>query len=100
MGPGSQTYASQPSLLTHPMPRYPGPPPHGAMPSDYPPRGYDPYGNYVPYMPPGWPMYPPPGMPVPPPSPVDPYSHPNIERPFLKVIKPFPNESKGDDQKG
>uniref|UniRef100_A0A671LBJ7 C2H2-type domain-containing protein n=1 Tax=Sinocyclocheilus anshuiensis TaxID=1608454 RepID=A0A671LBJ7_9TELE len=100
VGPGSQMYPSQPSLPTHPMSPYPGPPPRGVMPPDYPPRGYDPYGNYVPYMPPGWPMYPPPGMPVPPPSPMDPYSHPNIERPFLKIIKTVPNESKGDDQKG
>ncbi|XP_016317342.1 zinc finger protein 318 isoform X2 [Sinocyclocheilus anshuiensis] len=99
VGPGSQMYPSQPSLPTHPMSPYPGPPPRGVMPPDYPPRGYDPYGNYVPYMPPGWPMYPPPGMPVPPPSPMDPYSHPNIERPFLKIIKTVPNESKGDDQK-
>lgn len=100
VGPGTQTYPSQPSLPAHPMSPYPGPPSRGVMPPDYPPRGYDPYGNYVPYMPPGWPMYPPPGMPVPPPSPMDPYSPPNIERPFLKVIKTLTNDSKGDYQKG
>ncbi|KTG38874.1 hypothetical protein cypCar_00003914 [Cyprinus carpio] len=100
VGPGPQTYPSRPSLPAHPMPPYPGPPPRGVMPPDYPPGRYDPYGNYVPYMPPGWPMYPPPGMPVPPPSPMDPYSLPNIERPFLKVIKTVQSESKDDDPKG
>uniref|UniRef100_A0A8C1M3S2 Zinc finger protein 318 n=1 Tax=Cyprinus carpio TaxID=7962 RepID=A0A8C1M3S2_CYPCA len=99
VGPGPQTYPSRPSLPAHPMPPYPGPPPRGVMPPDYPPGRYDPYGNYVPYMPPGWPMYPPPGMPVPPPSPMDPYSLPNIERPFLKVIKTVQSESKDDDPK-
>uniref|UniRef100_A0A672L6W6 Zinc finger protein 318 n=1 Tax=Sinocyclocheilus grahami TaxID=75366 RepID=A0A672L6W6_SINGR len=99
VGPGTQTYPSRPSLPAHPMPPYPGPPPRGVMPPDYPPGSYDPYGNYVPYMPPGWPMYPPPGMPVPPPSPMDPYSLPNIERPFLKVIKTVQSESKDDNPK-
>ncbi|XP_059374059.1 zinc finger protein 318 isoform X2 [Carassius carassius] len=99
VGPGPQTYPSRPSLPAHPMPPYPGPPPGGVMPPDYPPGCYDPYGNYVPYMPPGWPMYPPPGMPVPPHSPMDSYSLPNIERPFLKVIKTVQSESKDDDPK-
>ncbi|XP_052469668.1 zinc finger protein 318-like isoform X5 [Carassius gibelio] len=99
VGPGPQTYPSRPSLPAHPMPPYPGPPPGGVMPPEYPPGCYDPYGNYVPYMPPGWPMYPPPGMPVPPHSPMDSYSLPNIERPFLKVIKTVQGESKEDDPK-
>ncbi|XP_016393613.1 zinc finger protein 318-like [Sinocyclocheilus rhinocerous] len=99
VGPGTQTYPSRPSLPAHPMPPYPGPPPRGVMPPDYPPGSYDPYGNYVPYMPPGWPMYPPPGIPVPPPSPMDPYSLPNIERPFLKVITTVQSESKDDNPK-
>lgn len=98
VGPGTQTYPSQPSLSAHPVPPYP--PPRGVMPPDFPPCGYDPYGNYVPYMPPGWPMYPPPGMQVPPPNPLDPYSLSNFERPFLNAVKTVASESKTDDKKG
>lgn len=99
VAPG-QSYPSRPGVLPHPTPPYPGPPPRGVMPPDYRPHGYDAYGNYIPYMPPGWPMYPPSGMPVPPPSQMDPYSLPNMERPFLKMIKTSASESKADNKKG
>ncbi|XP_052007565.1 zinc finger protein 318 isoform X2 [Xyrauchen texanus] len=97
-GPGTQMYPPQPSLSTHPMAQYPQPPPRRVMPPDYPPGGYDPYGNYVPYMPPGWPMYPPPGMPLPPHNPMDPYRLPNMERTFLKVIETAASEGKEMDK--
>nr|XP_055026202.1 zinc finger protein 318 isoform X2 [Misgurnus anguillicaudatus] len=97
-GPGPPVFPPRPNLPAHPMP-YPPPPPHGVMPPDYPPHGYDPYGNYVPYMPPGWPMYPPPGMPVPPHNPMDPYNLRGMERPFLKVIATGTTEGKDTDKK-
>uniref|UniRef100_A0AAY4EBN6 C2H2-type domain-containing protein n=1 Tax=Denticeps clupeoides TaxID=299321 RepID=A0AAY4EBN6_9TELE len=67
-------------------------------PPNYPPPGYDQYGNYMPFMPQGWPMYPPPplgpGM-MPPPLPMDSYgTQPAMDHPYLKVIEPFAPESK------
>lgn len=101
VGPVTQPFPPRPpGLPPHPMPPYPPPGPHGVMPPEYPPHGYDPYGNYIPYMPPGWPMYPPPGMPVPPHGPMDPYGPPKIERPFLKVIETGASEGKVADKKG
>ncbi|XP_062852000.1 zinc finger protein 318 isoform X2 [Trichomycterus rosablanca] len=72
----------------HQMPPYPQAHTHGVLPPSYPPPGYDAYGNYVSYMPQGWPMYPPPGIPPPPLSP--------IERPYLKVINTEANEAEKD----
>lgn len=89
-----------PAHSTHQMPLYPQPHIQGVMPPNYPPPGYDLYGNYVPYMPQGWPMYPPPSMPVPPQPPMDGYSSPAIDRPFLKVINTGTNEAQGMDTKG
>uniref|UniRef100_A0A3B4C7E8 C2H2-type domain-containing protein n=1 Tax=Pygocentrus nattereri TaxID=42514 RepID=A0A3B4C7E8_PYGNA len=86
VGPGTNPFPTHPGHPAHQMPPYPHQHPHGVMPPNYHPSGFDPYGNYMPYMPQGWPMYPPPGMPVPPQSPMDEYSSPATERPFLKVI--------------
>lgn len=97
MNPGTNTF---PAHSAHQMPPYPQPHTHGVMPPNYPPPGYDPYGNYIPYMPQGWPMYPPPNMPVPPQTPMDDYSSPAIDRPFLKVINTGANEAQGIDKKG
>lgn len=84
----------------HQIPPYPQAHTRGVMPPNYPPPGYDLYGNYMPYMPQGWPMYPPPSMPMPPQTPRDDYSSTSIDRPFLKVINTGANEAHGMETKG
>lgn len=97
VNPGTTNF---PAHSAHQMPPYQQPHPRGVMPPNYPPPGYDLYGNYMPYMPQGWPMYPPPSMPMPPQTPMDDYSSPAIERPFLKVINTGANEAQGIETKG
>lgn len=89
-----------PTNSAHQMPPYPQPHTRGVMPPNYPPPGYDPYGNYMPYMPQGWPMYPPPSMPMPPQTPMDGYSSPAVARRCLKVINTGANEAQEMDKKG
>ncbi|KAK1171699.1 zinc finger protein 318-like isoform X1 [Acipenser oxyrinchus oxyrinchus] len=94
---------SQPIVSLTPSPTYCMPPysqyqPTPATPN-FPPPGYDQYGNYMPYMSTGWPVYPPPSQ-EPQPRPqqgvVSGHStgHPPIEeqhvtssRPYLRVIE-------------
>ncbi|KAF5897381.1 zinc finger protein, partial [Clarias magur] len=98
VNPGTNNF---PAHSAHQMPPYPQPHTRGIMPPNYPPPGYDPYGNYMPYLPQTWPMYPPPNMPLPPPpAPMNDYSSPVIERPFLKVINTDANAAQGIDKKG
>lgn len=50
-----------------PIPTYPPPQVHSIMTPNFPPPGYNQYGNYMPYMPQQWPpMYAPPSMSLPP----------------------------------
>lgn len=97
VNPGTNNFSAH---SDYQIPPYPQPHTHGVMPPNYPPPGYDLYGNYMPYMPQGWPMYPPPSMPMPPQTPRDDYSSPAIDRPFLKVINTGANEAHGIDTKG
>ncbi|XP_041105935.1 zinc finger protein 318-like [Polyodon spathula] len=94
---------AQPIVSLTPSPTYCMPPysqyqPTPATPN-FPPSGYDQYGNYMPYMSTGWPAYPPPSQ-EPQPGPqqgvVSGHStgHPPIEeqhvtssRPYLRVIE-------------
>ncbi|XP_076831452.1 zinc finger protein 318 [Brachyhypopomus gauderio] len=98
VGPGTNPFSAHP-LPGRQIPPYPQPHPHGVMPPNYHPTGYDPYSNYMPYLPQAWPMYPPPSMPVPPQSPMDEYS-PSIERPYLKVIDTGGSEGQEMGKKG
>lgn len=78
---------------THPVPVYPPSQAHGMVHPNYPPPGYDQYGNYVPYMGQGWPMYPPPPM-APGMMPPTGASHAEYNNPYLKVIETVPAEAK------
>lgn len=50
-----------------PIPTYPPSQVHSMLPPNYPPPGYNQYGNYLPYMHQQWPpMFPPPSMALPP----------------------------------
>ncbi|KAK2852897.1 hypothetical protein Q7C36_008098 [Tachysurus vachellii] len=89
-----------PAHPAHQMPPYPQPHTRAVMPPNYPPPGYDPYGNYIPYMPQGWPMYPPPSLTMPPQNPMNDYSSPSVDRRFLKVINTVSNETQEMDKKG
>lgn len=56
-----------PSVL--PVPAYPPPQIHGMIPPNFPPPGFNQYGNFLPYMHQQWPpMYPPPNLNLPPPT--------------------------------
>lgn len=100
VGSGTSSFPGQTGHSAHQMPPYSHQHQHGVMPPNYHPPGYDPYGNYMPYIPQAWPMYPPPSMTVPPHSPMDNYSAPATERPFLKVIDTGSNEKQESDKKG
>ncbi|KAG5266271.1 hypothetical protein AALO_G00229110 [Alosa alosa] len=85
----------------HPVPVYPPAQAHAMPHPNYPPPGYDQYGNYVPYMGQGWPMYPPPplgpGM-----MPPQGASHVEYSSPYLKVIETVPadgNDAKKQEKK-
>ncbi|XP_041107870.1 zinc finger protein 318-like isoform X2 [Polyodon spathula] len=93
----AQPNASLPPTPTYSMPSYSHYQPPPATPN-FPPPGYDQYGNYMPYMSTGWPMYPPPSQePQPVPQQGVPSGHPPIEeqhvtssRPYLRVIETVP----------
>lgn len=84
MAPSTSSFTVHPA---HQMTSYPQTHSQGVFPLNYPPPGYDAYGNYVTYMPQGWPMFPPPGMPPP---------QSSTERPYLKVIDTGANEEELD----
>ncbi|XP_033873911.3 LOW QUALITY PROTEIN: zinc finger protein 318 [Acipenser ruthenus] len=90
----AQPNASLPHTPTYSMPSYSHYQPPLATPN-FPPPGYDQYGNYMPYMSTGWPMYAPPSQePQPGPQQGVPSGHLPIEeqhvtssRPYLRVIE-------------
>ncbi|MGH0183646.1 UNVERIFIED_CONTAM: hypothetical protein FKN15_012674 [Acipenser sinensis] len=90
----AQPNASLPHTPTYSMPSYSHYHPPPATPN-FPPPGYDQYGNYMPYMSTGWPMYAPPSQePQPGPQQGVPPGHLPIEeqhvtssRPYLRVIE-------------
>ncbi|XP_028278731.1 zinc finger protein 318 isoform X2 [Parambassis ranga] len=63
----------EPSVLpvhpSLPVPTYPPPQIHAMIPPNFPPPGFNQYGNFLPYMHQQWPpMYPPPNLNLPPPT--------------------------------